>query len=194
VQFGRLYDTHGPRWILVGGTITYVFGLMMTSLSTKYYQLFLAQGICASIGSSAVFNACLSSVAGWWYKKRAMAFGITASGSSVGGVILPIMMSKLFPRIGFAWTIRAVAFLFLGLLTICSLTVKSRMKPKPRPFVLKEYLEGLREPKFALSVLGFFLFYWGMFLPFNYVIIQAKQQGMSPNLVIYLLPIMNAVR
>lgn len=167
---------------------------MMTSLSTKYYQLILAQGIVASIGSSAIFNATLSSVVGWFLKRRATALGITVSGSSVGGVVGPIMLRRLINSIGFPWAVRSLAFLYLGLLTIACATVRSRLPHRRAPFVLKEYLAGLREPIFAVTCAGFFMFAWGMFLPFTYIILQAQEQGMDPSLTMYLLPIMNALR
>lgn len=36
---GKLYDNYGPRYLLLVGTFLEVFGLMMTSLATEYYQL-----------------------------------------------------------------------------------------------------------------------------------------------------------
>ncbi|KAM0277433.1 hypothetical protein ACHAQH_005797 [Verticillium albo-atrum] len=195
--FGRVYDSYGPRPLLIGGTLVYVFGLMMTSLATEYYQFILGQSLVASIGSSAAFNASLASVSSWFFRRRAAALGIMVSGSSLGGVILPIMMSRMIDpdilNVGFPWTIRAVAFLFLGLLTISCFTVKSRLPPNPRPVVLKEYVDTLRDPNMGLLVCALFMFFWGMFLPFTYIIIQAKEQGMDPTLTTYLLPIMNAV-
>lgn len=166
---------------------------MMVSLSTQYYQFFLAQGVVAAISSSAVFQACMSSVVSWFFARRAAAFGIMVSGSSLGGVVLPIMMDRLIKQIGFPWTMRIVAFLFLGLLIIANLTVRSRLPPRPTPLVLKAYFSSLKEPAMALTVAACFLFFWGMFLPFNYVILQAQRQGMSPNLIPYLLPILNAL-
>lgn len=35
---GKLYDNYGPRYLLLAGTFLEVFGLMMTSLATEYYQ------------------------------------------------------------------------------------------------------------------------------------------------------------
>jgi MFS family permease len=189
-----VYDRYGPRWLLIVGTVTYVFGLMMTSLATEYYQFILAQGIVASVGSSMCFNAALSSTSGWFFKKRGYALGIVASGSSLGGVVLPIMMSHMIPQVGFGWAMRTVAFLFLFLLTISTLTIKSRLPPRPQPLVIMDYFRSLAELKMAVTVVALFFFFWGMFLPFNYVILQAQKQGMDPNLTIYLLPIMNAVR
>lgn len=107
--FGRLFDSYGPKPLLYGGTLTYVFGLMMISLSTEYYQIFLSQAIVGSIGSSAVFTACMSSIVTWFFKKRATAFGIMVSGSSLGGVLMPIQMDKMIKSVGFPWMIRTIA-------------------------------------------------------------------------------------
>lgn len=62
---GRIFDTYGPRYLILLGTFFHVFGLMMTSISTKYYQLLLSQAICSSIGASMVFYPafnCVSSL------------------------------------------------------------------------------------------------------------------------------------
>ena len=42
---GKLYDNYGPRWILLVGSFLHVFGLMMASISSDYYQFLLSQGI-----------------------------------------------------------------------------------------------------------------------------------------------------
>lgn len=166
----------------------------MTSLSTKYYQFFLAQSIVASIGSSAVFNCSMACIVSWFNHRRAAAFGIVASGSSVAGVVLPIMMDKLIYSIGFPWMMRSVAFMFLILLGVACVTVKPRVLPQHRPLVFAEYVQSFKELPMALTVLSFFLFMCGMFLPFNYILLQATAAGMSPELIPYLLPIINAVR
>ncbi|KAH8895878.1 riboflavin transporter MCH5 [Thozetella sp. PMI_491] len=191
--FGHLYDSYGPRWLLILGSLTYIFGLMMTSLATEYYQIFLAQAIVSGVGSSAVFNACLSSLVGWFNKKRAAAFGIMAAGSSLAGVVLPILMTKMTESVGFPWALRTVAFIFMALLTVTCLTVKSRMPHKPKPFVLSNYTVAFKKPVFTLTVIAAFLFFWGMFLPFNYIILQAREAGVDSTLLPYLLPIINAV-
>jgi MFS family permease len=190
--FGKISDSYGPRWILIGGTFAHVFGLMMTSLSTKYYQFILAQGIVSALGASAIFFASMNSVSTWFFKKRATAFGVMASGSSLGGVVLPyvlrffylcagisanightsIFVTKLIPKIGFPWTMRACAFMFLGMLAISMLTVKSRLTPTPKKLEIMEFVRPLREPPFLLLCIASFFFFFGTFLPFNYVILQ----------------------
>lgn len=192
--FGRVFDVYGPRWLLAIGTVVYIFGLMMTSLATQYYQFFLAQSICAGIASSACFNASMTSVVSWFFRRRAAAFGIMVSGSSLGGFVMPIMIEKLIPKIGFGWTMRVVAFIFLGLLLISCATIKNRLPPRPKPLVLWDYVGGFTEAPYALVLAGNFMFYWGMFVPYNYILLQARDAGMSEELVEYLIPILNAVR
>ncbi|KAH7018602.1 major facilitator superfamily domain-containing protein [Microdochium trichocladiopsis] len=191
--WGRIYDSYGPRWLLFIGTPVYCLGLMMLSLSTQYYQILLSQSVVSSIGSGAVFTACLTSTTTWFLKKRGTVFGIVNSGSAVGGVVLPIMLSRLIQSIGFPWTMRAVGFLFLTLCVGSCLLVKTRTPPKPRPFAITDYTNGLRDTTMLLATVGGFLFFWGMFLPLSYIIVQAQDSGISPDLLPYLLPIINAV-
>ncbi|KOS36679.1 hypothetical protein ACN38_g12568 [Penicillium nordicum] len=190
--FGTMFDSYGPRWILLLGTILHVFGLMMASLSTDYYQFILAQGICSPIGASAIFNASVNSVSTWFAKRRGFALGVTASGSSLGGVIFPIMVTQLIPKVGFPWAMRICAFVILFMLGIANLTLKSRLPHRPKQFDILSFVRPLAELKFALTLAAAFCFFWGMFLPFTFVITQAERYGMSANLAGYLVPILNA--
>jgi hypothetical protein len=61
---GKIFDDYGPRYLLSCGAFLHVFGLMMTSISKKYYQFLLAQAVCSAIGASMVFYpafTCVSS-------------------------------------------------------------------------------------------------------------------------------------
>ena len=134
----------------------------------------------------------MSTVSTWFFKRRAFAFGVMASGSSLGGVIFPIMIQRLIPEVGFGWAMRIAAFIILGLLIYANLTVKSRLPPSPKPWSLMEFVRPLKEPPFFLTVFAAFLFFFGMFLPFTFVILSAEYNGMGANLAGYLLSILNA--
>jgi len=172
----------------------HVFGLMMTSISTEYYQFLLAQGICSPLGASAIFYPGMSSVTTWFFHRRALALGITATGSSLGGVIFPIMVERLVQEVGFGWAMRISAFLILFMLIIANLTVKSRIPPSPKPLVLMEFIYPLMEAPFLLLCIASFLFFLGLFLPLNFIILQSQAVGMSAHLAGYLLAILNATR
>jgi hypothetical protein len=192
--FGKCFDNYGPRWLLIGGTVAHVFGLMMTSLSSEYYQFFLTQGCVSAIGASAIFYTSMGAVGTWFFRRRAFAYGIMISGSSLGGVVLPIIVMKLISHIDFAWTMRVVAFILLGMLIIANPTVKTRLTPQPKPLILTEFITPFKEMPFMLTVAGSWMFMFATFLPFTYIILQAQQDSMSEDLSNYLLPILNTAR
>lgn len=149
----------------MAGTFFHVFGLMMTSISKEYYQFFLAQAVCSAIGCSLFFYPSMSAVTTWFFKRRALALGVTAAGSSIGGVIFPVMVEKLIPQVGFGWTMRICAFLILALGLFANLTIVSRIPPRPRPVKAKDFLRPFSEPTFATLATGGFLTWLGTFCP-----------------------------
>lgn len=114
------------------------------------------------------------------------------SGSSLGGVILPIMLQRLIDDLGFEWAIRIIAFFLLGLLIFGNIAVKSRLPPAPKPFALREYIVPFTEIPFLLLAIGALILYVGAFLPFTFIIVQAKKAGVPTNITNYLVPIVNA--
>ncbi|KAF2501375.1 MFS general substrate transporter [Lophium mytilinum] len=189
---GYVYDNRGPRELLLVGSFLHVFGLMMTSISHTYYQILLAQGICSPLGLNCIFNASIGSVTTWFFKKRGAAFGIMAAGSSLGGVIFPIMVNHLIEEVGFGWSMRIVAFMILGMLIIANLTIKSRLPPKKRAFKWMQFVTPFKDLKFSVLTVACFLFFMGLFIPINFIETQALASGMSLGLAQYLIPILNA--
>ena len=183
---------------------------MMASISTEYYQILLSQGVCSAIGASAIFLpgkpinpeertllillSAFNCVAGYFNKKRAVAFGIVATGSSTGGVIFPIMVSRLIERVGYGWAMRISAFLILFMLTIANVSVKSRYPPQPRSLTFKEFVRPFKEVAFSVSCFGNFLYTFGVFIPATYIVVQATAEGMGKELAQYLLSMLNAAR
>ncbi|KAJ9653199.1 hypothetical protein H2198_007610 [Neophaeococcomyces mojaviensis] len=189
---GLFFDNYGPRYLLLVGTFLHVFGLMMTSLSTEYYQFFLAQGVCSAIGASMIFGPGMTCISTWFLKKRGMAIGITAAGSSLGGVIFPIVVSRMIPETGFPWAMRTCAFIILGLMIFANFAVSSRVPPMKRKFELMAFVRPFTEVPFALVTTATFLFYYGMFVPFAFIVSDAVSHGMSLTLAEYLVSILNA--
>jgi len=127
-------------------------------------------------------------------KKRGAAYGIMAAGSGLGGVILPIMVSHIMPKIGYGWSMRVCGFLILGLMAIANVTVKSRLPPRPRTFKIAHFIEPFTDMRWVTITISSFLFFMGLFIPINFVEVQSLAAGMSVNLASYLIPILNAGR
>jgi MFS family permease len=139
-------------------------------------------------------SIALNVIPGWFDKKRGIAYGIAASGSSIGGIIFPIMVQKLIVQVGYGWSMRIAAFMILGLLTISNLTIKSRFPPQPRSMTKEELIQPFREFKMVMAIAGFLLLTFGIFIPIDYVVAEALGSGMDPNIAQYLLAMLNAGR
>ena len=57
---------------------------------------------------------------------------------------------------------------------------------------MMEFLTPFQEPAFLILTIAAFIIYLGAFLPFNFIIVQAKAAGMSTHLAGYMVPIVNA--
>jgi len=101
------------------------------------------------------------------------------------------MVERLVREVGFGWAMRITAFLILGMLIIGNITLKSRHPPTQKKFEIKEFFTPFLEVPFLLLTISSFFLYLGGFLPFNFIITQAKANGMSPELADYLVPIIN---
>lgn len=208
---GQLNDRYGPRWLVAGGSFLHVFGLMMASLATQYHEILLAQGVCSAIGVACVFLPALMSLAGWFTnERRGLAFGLISTGSSLGGVVFPLLISRLLRTVGYGWAMRICAFLILALLAVPNAFVRARAPPKPREVTdegeddeekkkkkqqgrdLARMLRPLTERPFQILLLGQFLIPFGMYVPITYLPTAAVAGGMGEDLSQNLVTFYNA--
>jgi MFS family permease len=171
-------------------TLTYVFGLMMVSLCSDYYQFILAQSLV--MGSSVVFlqTPAFAVMGHYFDKRRAAALGIVVSGSSIGGVIFPIVLSKFLysSSLSFGWSIRIVAFIMLPFMIFACFVVKPRIPPRKTTVFIGE---AWKMKRYGLLVAGLFFMMMGMWTPVFYLPVYAVSRGMKPLLASYLLAIIN---
>ncbi|KAK2750086.1 hypothetical protein FQN57_004578 [Myotisia sp. PD_48] len=157
---GRLTDA-------VVGTALSVLGMFMASISTKYWQLFLAQGICWGLGNGCLFCPALSITSTYFAKKKMVAIGICACGSCTGGLIFTAMFQQLLPKIGFGWTMRSFAFVTTACLTLCNMLARPRVPPRKTGPIIE--LAAFKEMSYSLFAIGIFLTFWGVYFAFYYL-------------------------
>ena len=148
--------------------------------------------LCSPFNSNRLTVSAVTCVAGWFNRKRGAAFGILFTGSSIGGVVFPIMVAHLIRNVGFGWAMRICAFLILFLLIIANLTVRAYHPPRAQKITGAQLVKPLTEIQFVLVTASFFLFSYGFSAVVNYLPVQALSAGMDSKLVQYLLPILNA--
>lgn len=139
----------------------------MASLSTQYWQLFLAQGVCCGLGNGFLFCPMLSIVSTYFAKRRTFAIGICSCGSATGGLIFPAMFQQLIPKIGYGWTMRSMGFVTLACLIMCNILAKPRLPPRRTGPILE--LAAFSELPYTLFAIGMFLVFWGVYFAFYYL-------------------------
>ncbi|KAK1547700.1 hypothetical protein CPAR01_01667 [Colletotrichum paranaense] len=200
VIFGPLYDLGYARSMLLTGTFLVVFGFMMTSISTQYYQFLLAQGFCVGIGSSCLYIVAITLVPPYFTARRALAMGVATVGSSLGATIYPLIFESLQPRIGFPWTVRVIGFVTLAMSCYAVIVARPRTKGAKtlisKNNSLKEIAEiaGLLDVRYMVQCVAIFFSNLAFFQPLYYIQSYAQSHGMKgAALAKYLLVILNAV-
>lgn len=212
---GQVYDRYGMRWLLSIGSLMHVFGLTMASISSEYYQFMLSQGVCSAVGVAVCFLSAISALPGWFDKRRGLAFGVFSTGSSLGGVVFPIMLSRLIETLGYGWAMRISAFMILGLLVVANLTLRTRVPPSSaaRRNIQrvgsgpagaggsirsaqgrKQLWKPFREMAFVLLLAGLFLIPFGLYIPVNYLPVASLGAGMTKDMSQNVVAIYNAGR
>lgn len=164
---------------------------MILSLCNSYWQIMLVQGVLmGSIMGFLQFPA-FAAVSQYFDKKRAAALGIVVSGSSIGGIVIPIALSKMLnsSTVGFGWSVRTIGFLILPFMLFACLTIKARLPSRSTAFWIPA---AYKEVKFIILIVSLFFMFVGMFTPLFFLPTYAVSRGMDPTLAGYLLAITNA--
>lgn len=188
---GPLFDA-GYFHALVGFAMFILpFGLMMTSLASEYWQLILCQGVCVGLGAGCLFVPSVALLPQYFKEKRGLANGIAASGSSIGGVVYPILFDQVQKKTGFAWATRAIGFLAFGTILISFSLMHIRFPPKEKRKLYQ--FSAFKEPAYTLFVIAMFLGFLGFYNFLFYVQSYAIDTGIvDASLGFYLLSMLNA--
>lgn len=188
---GPIYDRGYLRLLLLTGSFLVVFGYMMLSLCTSYWQALLAQGFCVGIGGGLLFTPTVSLLPTWFTTHTGLAIGIAASGSSLGGIIYPIVLYRLIPQIGFPWAVRTMAFIALA--TFIAPVAAMRMRvhpPKPRAILDRS---AFRDMPFMLFTLAVLIVFIGNSVLIFYISFYPSNRGFTDtSLSFYMVAIFNA--
>ncbi|KAI5867886.1 MFS general substrate transporter [Durotheca rogersii] len=188
---GPIYDRGYLRELLIIGSFGIVFGHMMLSLCSQYWQVILAQGLCVGLGAGMLFVPCVSLIPTYFTTKLGLAVGLASSGSSVGGVIYPIVLSRLLNTIGYAWSVRVMGFIALGTLLIPIAVMRIRVRaPKPRSMIDWSAFSDFPYMVFTATT---FIGFMGLGILIFYISYYPEEQGLTDEtLSFYMVPIFNA--
>lgn len=164
---GRATDAGLFRPAYFSGACFFILGVFMTSLCTQYWQVFLAQGVCVGVGMGLLFCPTVTLVSTYFSKHRAIGIAITASGTATGGIVFPVIVQQLLPKIGFGWTVRILGFVMIVTFGIPFIFLKTRLPPRKAGPIVE--WNAFRELSYLFYCIGMFLVFWGLFFAFYYL-------------------------
>ncbi|GAB1313394.1 hypothetical protein MFIFM68171_03604 [Madurella fahalii] len=186
---GPLFDRYGV-WVVRPGAVLYVFSLMLISICSAYWHFMLVQGVVTGIAMAMLQLPAIAAVSQYFDKRRAAALGVVISGSSIGGIVFPIALSKMLndSPLGFGWSVRIIGFVVAPLLALSCFTVTARLPPRETDFFIGS---AFKRPRYLLLIFSLFCAMAGMFTPLFFLPSYAVTRGVDTTLASYLLAIVN---
>ncbi|KAH8424018.1 uncharacterized protein LDX57_001773 [Aspergillus melleus] len=191
--YGRLCDMYGPRvviWPLVGTCAVQVFAM---SLLQEYWYMMETQGILFGIAAGGVYTASLVSMGQWFDRRLGLVAGIAACGSSLGGIVYPLLLQCAMEQANFENAMQHTALLIGIVLLPALFLIKERLPITGWNRNAKWFdLTLFRQRHYPYFIVGSFLTMWGYWAPIDYIMEYALDSGSSPLFALLLLPSMSA--
>ncbi|SPO07744.1 related to monocarboxylate transporter 2 [Cephalotrichum gorgonifer] len=200
IQAGPIFDHHGSRALVAGGSIFIVASLMLLSISDEYYQIILSYSVVGGIGGALLNCPSYGAIAHFFNLRRGLATGVASTAGGIGGIVFPILLQFLLGSngVGFGWSCRTLGFILLALCVLANAFIRSRLSTPFNPdggrktnSVWPDFTI-FRHRGYALAALGIFFMEWGLFVPLTYIVSYAKAHGQSEENGAILLAILNA--
>jgi MFS family permease len=166
VLTGPAYDAGYFRALITLGSFLIPFGFMMLSLCKEYWQVLLAQAFVIGLGNGCLFVPSVAILPQYFSTRKAVANGIAASGSSIGGVVYPIVFRQLYPRIGFPWTVRVMGFICLTTCAFSVCVMRPRIFPKHKRHLTD--LAAFKEIPYTVFNIAMFFGFIGFYGPVEF--------------------------
>jgi len=175
VQSGPLFDRHGPGWLLAGASVVFVAGMVGMSYagcpsrpsdlcatgaeSVRTYVILMATwGLLCGASAAVITTIALAVVAHWFDTRRGLAVGIVSAGSSIGGVIFPLVMRETLDKLGWTWSVRIAMLIVVVLLAVANAFIRGRTKELNAGRTLKRMkvvdLSCFTDARFVWATLG----------------------------------------
>ncbi|CZR56066.1 related to monocarboxylate transporter [Phialocephala subalpina] len=190
VQIGPLFDRYGPRWLIFSGSVVYVLALVLLAECKKYYQFMLVYGVLGGVSSAFLTTTALAVVAHWFEKKRGMASGIAFVGSSMGGIAFPLILKSVLEHLSWAWSMRIIALIVLGMMILGNLCIKGRLPPRKNGGAVD--LRCFQDARFSWATVGVSCFEFVLFGALGLLPTYAILQGFSSQTAFNVIAILNA--
>ncbi|MGE0668323.1 MAG: MFS transporter [Sphingomonadales bacterium] len=98
---GMIVDRASIRTMIVIGTVSTAAGMALLSTVTAVWQILVVYGTLISVGVLLAGLLPAQTLAVKWFRgRRGLAIGLSTAGASIGGIVMPIIVTKLFLEVG----------------------------------------------------------------------------------------------
>jgi MFS family permease len=192
VQIGPLFDTYGPRNLLICGSLANFTCYILLAQCTDYWHFMLCLGILGGVSSAVITTVSISVLSHWFYRRRALASGICMAGSSAGGAIIPLLLRTLFRKYDWLWAMRIIAFMALGCYALGVFLVKGRLPCSTKSRVTID-IRALASPRLCFLAVAVFAFEFIIFGCAALLPTYVRYAGFSEDIQFYSLTLLNGM-
>lgn len=122
IVMGGLVDRFGPRIVVTVCGVFLGAGYLLMSQVNTVWQIYLFYGVIIGIGGSGLWVPLLSPVSRWFATRRSMMTGIVMSGMTIGGIIAPLIVTRLI--VAYDWR---QTFIILGSVALIGIVVFAQL-------------------------------------------------------------------
>ena len=114
---GSLMDRRSARVLFSVGAVCLALGMSLIAVSRNVWEFILVFGLLMSVGATLLGPIGANTiVARWFAQRRGRALGITAIGTSLGGLLVPLLLQTLIDAYG--WRIACLWMAAIALLLL----------------------------------------------------------------------------
>ncbi len=130
---GRLVDRKGPRITIIIGGLLYGGGLILSSLATSPFMLYITYGVLVGSGVGFVYVCPLSTLIKWFPNNKGMITGLSVAVFGGGSIIFKEILSKMLENSTVDQT-----FLNLSLISLALIIIGGIFASNPEGYTPKE--------------------------------------------------------
>lgn len=183
VAFGYVIDRLGPRFAVLVSACLMVVPMLAIPLVETELQFYLVLLVAGLLGGGTTVPPFVKAISSRFTKRRGLALGIGATGSGVGGLVLPFYMVYMLGHYGWRAAIVGLALLIVGVSVPAALLWLPRGVPpaaRPARSSGNPFAFLARSASFRLIVLAIFCISFSV----NGIVVHAvallTDRGISP--------------
>jgi MFS family permease len=116
----------GVRRVVVAALLTVVAGVLLTTVMTAPWQLYLLWGLVVGIGTGSVATVLAATIAGRWFvANRGLVLGVLAASNATGQLVFLPILATLVVGHGWRWASWTVAAVMLLVLPLVALVMRN---------------------------------------------------------------------